>query len=103
MNYKASGTLLGFAPVREELSLFEGDRFVVFVERGPESYVVSHYIDGWDSWLQGHYFSSYHEAHAYFVTEVLETLGVTALDKPKKLPGLVKKLGDFLERIEAAV
>ena len=101
MNYKASGTLLGFAPIREE-----GNMCIIITridfQYGGAQWVVSKYIEGEREWVNGHYFSSYNEAHAYFVTEVLETLKVGGLSKPpRKLQGLVEQTGRFLGMMEA--
>ena len=112
MNYNIKNTdLLAFAPIREasyhDADFVAGtatreddgieDRLFVIMVRWGHQHVVSKYVNGEREWCNGHYFTNYNEAHAFFVTEVLETLSVAAIGKLKKLPGLIKKLNSFLE------
>lgn len=93
MIYKASGTLIASCPVMKY-----SDLNIVLVQKGAE-YVVSKYWSEHSEWVDGHYFTKYCDAHAYFVAEVLETLPLALIDVPKKLPGLVEKLARFLGKI----
>lgn len=98
LDYKASGRLLASCPVLgTHLDLI---LVCLTPEGSPDSkYVVSKYVEREREWCNGHYFTEYREAYAYFIGELFESLPVCHMDAHPKLAESVKKANGFFDKI----
>jgi hypothetical protein len=99
INYKASGNLLSSA---KSTKSYEKNVHLILVEKaesGPGSHVVATYNEGSSEWYFGHYFDSHAEAHAYFVSELLNELPLQHVEVHPQIVPMVEKLGKILKAL----
>jgi hypothetical protein len=98
LNYQASGRLLASTPlIGTHLDLI----LVCLTPEGSphNKYVVSKYVEGQAEWTNGHYYTEYREAYAYYISELFLTLPASTMDIHPKLHAEVSKCSGFLDRI----
>lgn len=72
-DFQASGDLIAWLPTR-------GNRVIILVSYNGQ-FVVSQYLPGATSWVQGYYFDGYDDALTCFALEAIGAI------KPTSLPG----------------
>jgi hypothetical protein len=102
IEYKASGELLALSR-----SIMAPDMcpYLVLVRRtkeGTGSHVVSYYGEGMNEWVDGHYFDTFGEAHAYFVSELLSQLPIQHITIHPKMARVAASLHGITKRLEEA-
>ena len=103
LNYKASGRLLASSPLlgsHQDLVLVDltpGGAEQSFISK----YVVAFYTEGNSERGNGHYFSTFSKAYAYYVGELFESLPVCDMDTHPKLAASVKKADKYFDVLSA--